>query len=77
MKPKPTHGKYTGEIEPETSYICTSDNNILMVESITRPNAIWVVNLRYTQSITKQGQTVQIVEYDFVQDIKRNKFIKL
>jgi len=77
MKPKPTHGKYTGEIKPETSYLCPSDNTILMVESITRPNAVWVVNLRYTQSITKLGQTVPIVEYDFMEDIKKGKFVRI
>lgn len=76
-KPKPTFGRYTGIIKPETSYICPTDNNILKVESITRPKDVWMVNFRYTYSLTKKDQTVSIVEYDFVKDIENGKFREL
>jgi hypothetical protein len=76
-KPRPTFGKYTGNIKPEPSYLCTSDNNIFRVESITRPKDVWMVNLKYTQSQTKLGTTVGIVEMDFEQDVRKGKFVQI
>jgi len=76
-KPKPTSARYTGKIEPDTSYLCVTDNNILKVESITRPKEVWTVNLRYTQSQTKLGYTVGIVEMDFENEVKKGKFVKI
>jgi len=77
MKPKPTHGKYTGKIIPDTSYLCVTDNNILRVEKIERPKEVWMVFLKYTQSQTKFGQIVGIVEMDFENDVKKGKFVQI
>lgn len=77
VKSKPTSARYIGKIEPETSYLCVTDNNILKVESITRPKEVWTVNLRYVQSQTKKGTTVDIVEMDFENDVKKGKFVKI
>jgi hypothetical protein len=76
-KSKPVFGKYTGRIEPDTTYLCRSDNNIVKVEGVSKPNGVWVVDLRYIQSHTKKGQSVSIVEFDFVKDIESKKFVKL
>ncbi len=76
-KPRATFVKYNGNIIPETSYLCTSDNNIFRVESITKPKDVWMVNLRYIQSQTKLGTTVGIVEMDFEQGVKKGKFVQI
>ncbi len=66
--------RYTGALQEGQLYQSKTDGNIVRVDSIKKPDKVFVVNLTYVQSNTKKGLTLPIPAYDFEKDVKWGKW---
>lgn len=66
--------KYTGRLADGQLYQSKSDGNIVRVDSINKPDKVFVVNLSYVQSTTKKGMKLPIPAYDFEKDVLHGKW---
>ena len=66
--------KYTGKLKEGQLYQSKTDGNIVRVDSINKPDKVFVVNLYYIQSTTKKGMKLPVPAYDFEKDIAWGKW---
>jgi hypothetical protein len=66
--------KYTGKLSDGQLYQSKTDGNIVRVDSISKPDKVFMVNLFYVQSTTKKGLKLNVPAYDFEKDILWGKW---